>query len=161
MKEDVLKIEFIPVFDKWAWKITFQNEDVLKRGEFYDEELCVESVKLPSFDLDTLFLKGDYREEDDKINLCTTEEKNSIEEKVRGINKKYGIKKRWRAGNKESYYLMYPDFSIERDNERYTTVDNTRYEFGNYLKTEAEALEYVEYMKKKSLEWHEKRDNNE
>ena len=39
MREDVLKIEFHPVFDKWAWRIIYQNEDVLKRGEFYDEDL--------------------------------------------------------------------------------------------------------------------------
>ena len=161
MKEDVLKIEFIPVWDKWVWRITFQNEDVLKRGEFYDEDLKTESVFDPSFIDECFYVRGTFDEHDDKINFCTTKEKAIIEEKVKAINEKYGIKKRWRAGNKESYYLMYPDFSIERDNERYTTVDNTRYEFGNYLKTEAEALEYVEYMKKKSLEWHEKRDNNE
>jgi len=35
------------------------------------------------------------------------------------------------------------------------------YEALNYFKTEEEALEYVEYMKKCSLKWHEKRDNNE
>ena len=75
MREDVLKIEFQPVFNKWAWKITYQNEDVLKRGIFVDEEICVESGKLPSFNLDILFLKGDFREQDDEINLCTAEEK--------------------------------------------------------------------------------------
>ena len=104
MREDVLKIEFQPVFDKWAWKITYQNEDVLKRGIFVDEEICVESVKLPSFDLDILFLKGDFREEDDKINLCTTEEKVIIKEKVRAINKKYGIYKPWRAEEYGNYF---------------------------------------------------------
>ena len=26
-KENVLEIEFIPVWDKWAWRITKQNEE--------------------------------------------------------------------------------------------------------------------------------------
>lgn len=35
--------------------------------------------------------------------------------------------------------------------------DNNRYETGNYFSTEKEAREYMEYMKKKSLEWHERK----
>lgn len=27
-KEKVLEIEFMPVWDKWAWRITKQDEDV-------------------------------------------------------------------------------------------------------------------------------------
>jgi len=37
---------------------------------------------------------------------------------------------------------------------------NKNYKNGNYFETEKEALEYAKYMKQKSLEWHEKRDNN-
>lgn len=162
-KEKVLEIVFMPIWDKWAWKITKQNEEILERKEFLDKELNVESFCYPEFLSlkNKLYIRGSEKSQDDNISICNQEEKELIVEKVKAINEKYGIKKRWRAGNKESYYLMYPDFSIERDNERYTTVDNTRYEFGNYLKTEAEALEYAEYMKQKSLEWHEKRENNE
>ena len=29
-KETVLEIEFQPVFDKWAWRITKQNDEILK-----------------------------------------------------------------------------------------------------------------------------------
>lgn len=32
-KEKVLEIEFQPVWDKWAWKITKQNEELLKSEE--------------------------------------------------------------------------------------------------------------------------------
>ena len=88
-------------------------------------------------------------------------EKEKLEKLIKAINEKYGITKRWRAGNEESYYLMHSDFSVERDKEYYTVTDNKRYEFGNYLKSKEEAEEYAEYIKKCSLEWHEKRENNE
>lgn len=39
--------------------------------------------------------------------------------------------------------------------------DIERYQDGNYFRTKEEALEYAEYMKKKSLEWHERKGNNE
>lgn len=32
-KETVLEIEFMPVWDKWAWKITKQNEEAEKYAE--------------------------------------------------------------------------------------------------------------------------------
>ena len=161
-KETVLEIEFISVWDKWAWRIIKQNETIFKRGEFKDDNISVRSVYFPDFNEDEkfLFIKGNSKHMDDKINICTTEEKEIIEKKVKAINEKYGIKKRWRAKDKESYYLMLTDFSIVKDGERYTTVDDKRYKFGNYLKTEEEALEYAEHMKKCSLEWHEKRDND-
>ena len=149
MREDVLKIEFQPVFDKWAWRITFQNEDVLKRGIFVDEELCVESGKLPSFDLDILFLKGDFREQDDKINLCTTEEKATIEEKVKAINEKYGIKKRWRAEEDNEYYFIDSKFGIRSYNDNYAISDNNRYMNGNYFRTKEEAEAYLPIWKER------------
>ena len=162
-KEKVLEIEFQPVFDKWAWRVIKQNGNILKRGEFYDEELNVKSLAGFCFDNVTkeLFIKGNKKEYDDCIEICTTEEKALIEEKVKAINEKYGIKKRWRAGIKEEYYLMYSDYSVIKDEDCYTKIDTARYDFGNYFKTENEALEYAEYIKKKSLEWHESRENNE
>lgn len=162
-KETVLEIEFMPVWDKWAWKITKQNEDILKRGTFRDYNIGVTSTCFPDFCNSENFLciRGACDYKDDEINICSSEEKTLIEEKVKAINEKYGIVKRWRAGNEESYYLIHTDFSVERDKEYYTVTDNKRYEFGNYLKSREEALEYAEYMKQKSLEWHEKRDNNE
>ena len=34
-KETVLEIEFQPVFDKWAWRITKQDEEVFPRDDFW------------------------------------------------------------------------------------------------------------------------------
>ena len=32
-KENILEIEFMPVWDRWAWKITKQNGRICKRGK--------------------------------------------------------------------------------------------------------------------------------
>lgn len=98
-KENVLEIEFQPVWDKWAWKITKQNEEILKRNNFKDEELNVKSFRYPEFFslANKLFIKGSAKSRDDNISICNQEEKALIEEKVKAINEKYGIKKRWRA----------------------------------------------------------------
>lgn len=162
-KEKVLEIEFQPVFDKWAWKVTKQNVGILKRGKLRDEELKVYSVIMPQYfkNIEKLAIWGENCDADKNINICTAEEKALIEEKVKAINEKYGIKKRWRAEEDNEYYYIDSEFSIRSDNENYVVVDNNKYMNGNYFKTENEALEYAEYMKKCSLEWHEMRGNNE
>lgn len=162
-KETVLEIEFQPVWDKWAWKITKQNEEILERNVFKDEELNVESFESPEFRKmeSKLFIKGYAKKDDDNIQICTTEEKALIEIKVKSINEKYGIKKRWRADFGGEYCFIDDNFSIKWDRDKEYFVDNRKYENGNYFETKTEAEEYAEYMKKKSLEWHEKRDNNE
>lgn len=146
-KETVLEIEFQPVFDKWAWRV-IKNKlepgfefEYLKNSNANIIRVCFE-----------FYVDENY--------LLSAFEKEKLEKLIKSINEKYGIPKRWRAGNEESYYLIHTDFSVERDKEYYTVTDNKRYEFGNYLKSREEALEYAEYMKKKSLEWHKKRDNN-
>lgn len=162
-KETVLEIEFQPVFDKWAWRITKQNEDILKRGSTENYDIGVLSTYFPDFYYHEklLYIRGTSNSKDNKINICSSEEKALIEEKVKAINEKYGIKKRWRAENDETYYHINEHFEVDwfRDNRLPGT--NKNYENGNYFQTKQEALEYADYIKKKSLEWHEKRENNE
>ena len=162
-KENVLEIEFIPVWDRWAWRITKQNEEILGRNVFKDEELNVESFQSPEFRKteSKLFIMGYVRTYDYNIQICTAEEKALIEEKVKAINEKYGVKKRWRADKDRRYYFIDDEFSIRCSIEENLDLDSIRYRIGNYFKTEEEAEEYAEYMKQKSLEWHEKRNENE
>jgi len=98
-KESVLEIEFTPVWDKWAWRIRKQNEEVLKLGNFRDDELKVMSTSLidPSFVTlsNYLFLKSS--DLNDTVNMCDDTVKRIIEEKVEAVNEKYGIERRWRA----------------------------------------------------------------
>lgn len=96
-KESVLEIEFVPVLGKWAWRITKQNEEVLKFGSFTDYEIGVSStlmisptfVKITNF----LFLKAHILDKG-TVNICDDEIKAKIEEKVRVVNEKYGTIKR-------------------------------------------------------------------
>ena len=161
-KENVLEIEFQPVWDKWAWRITKQNEEILKRNNFKDEELNVESFESQEFRKmgikSVLFIRGYSKKGDNDIQICTTEEKALIEEKVKAINEKYGDKKRWRAEEDNEYYYIDSEFSIRSDNDNYVISDNNKYMNGNYFRTKEQAEEYAEYMRQKSLEWHEKRE---
>jgi len=161
--ETVLEIEFQPVWDKWAWRVTKQNEEVLRRGNFKDEIIGVYSFYYPTYcNLNSrLYIMGNNENGDNFINLCTDEKKKEIEEKVKAINEKYGIKKRWRAVYGKIYYYMNELFEITWIRENHNYFSNKKYENGNYFKTEAEALEYAEYMKQKSHEWHEKRGRDE
>lgn len=163
-KETVLEIEFQPVFDKWAWRIIKQNEEVLVRDVFLDKEIGVMSDGgSPDFVKDTnyLFIRGFSKKDDNKINMCTIEEKALIEEKVKAINEKYGVKKRWRANKYGYYHFLGNIFEICESTEMGFVEDIERYRDGNYFRTKEEAEEYRDYIVRKSLEWHEKRENNE
>ena len=160
-KETVLEIEFKELWDNnFAWRVTKQNEEILGRNVFKDEELNVESFESPEFRKaeSKLFIKGYVRTYDHNIQICTAEEKALIEEKVKAINEKYGIKKRWRAEEDNEYYYIDSEFSIRSDNDNYVISDNNKYMNGNYFRTKEQAEEYAEYMRQKSLEWHEKRE---
>ena len=160
-REDVLEIEFMPVWDRWAWRITKQDEEVFPRDDFYDDTLGVYCNGNPEFikGRNDLFILSDESDTEIGINICDEEQKKMIEEKVRLINKKYG--KSWRAEKSGKYYCIDSTFDIDTKYENFKDEDEERYTFGNYFKTEQEAQEYAEYMIKCSLEWHEKRDNNE
>ena len=67
-------------------------------------------------------------------------------------------KKRWRAEQGEEYYYVNFQLKILFDEEDFAEIDKERYDIGNYFETKREAQAYAEYMKKCSLEWHEKRD---
>ena len=98
---------------------------------------------------------------DDNISICNQEEKALIEDKVKAINKKYGVKKRWRAKQGENFYYINFHFEPERSIEFFLEEDDDIYKSGNYFETAEEVEEYAEYIKKCSLKWHEMRENNE
>ena len=165
IKETVLEIEFQPIFDKWGWRIVKQNEDILKRGTFEDKGIGVYSYSYPSYYYYncTLGIRGDNKDKDDLINICTEDEKREIEVKVRNINEKYGIKKRWRANKYDYYHFLSSVFEIQESVEMGFVEDIERYRDGNYFKTKEEAEDYAKYMIKCSLKWHENKeeDNDE
>ena len=147
-KETVLEIEFQPVFDKWAWRITKNKLDPGFEFE-YLKNSNANIIRLNfGFVIDDRYLINDS-------------EKDKLEKSIKAINEKYGIPKRWKADFGGEYCFVDDNFSIKWDRDKEYFVDNRKYENGNYFETKTEAEEYAEYMKQKSLEWHEKRDNNE
>lgn len=147
-KETVLEIEFQPVWDKWAWKVTKNKLDPGFEFE-YLKNSNANIIRLNfGFVIDDLYLINDS-------------EKEKLEKSIKAINKKYGIAKRWRAEYSKNYFYINEMFKIKFDTESYWDIDNKRYENGNYFRTEQDAKEYMEYMKKCSLKWHEIRGNNE
>ena len=164
-KEDVLELKIIDTLitedgiDYIICKLS-QNTEVLKRGVNTEYS---KSFEYPGWDIrkKQLYTSGDIKEYDNLPFAAPTSDIELLKEKVRAINEKYGIKKRWRA--KEGEYFYYIDFLFEpeRTIETFVEGDDAIYKSGNYFETKEEALEYAKYMKKCSLEWHEKRDNNE
>lgn len=147
-KEAVLEIEFQPVFDKWAWRITKNKLDPGFEFE-YLKNSNANIIRLNfGFVIDDRYLINDS-------------EKDKLEKSIKAINEKYGIPKRWRANFGGEYCFIDDNFSIKWDRDKEYFVDNRKYENGNYFETKTEAEEYAEYLKKKSLEWHEMRGRDE
>ena len=149
-KEKVLEVEFQDVFDKVAWKITYQNTSILKRDVFRDKEIGVVSHFTPYFDGEILFIQGFNDWKDNEMNIASKEEAKIIKRKVDAINEKYGLIKRWRAKIGEAYYYIDSDGTITLKEECGTTMDDGRYKFGNYAKTKEE-LEFKKLEKIKNI----------
>lgn len=147
-KEKVLEVEFQDVFDKVAWRITYQNTDVLQRNKFEDKELGVRSCLEPNNDRECLFLRGDLIEEDSKVCIATKKEAEIIKHKLDAVNEKYGIPKRWRAKKGEKYWFISGhSFNILETIDNYGKLDKTQYELGNYFKTKEDAQVKLDKIK--------------
>lgn len=158
IKEKVLKIEHQPVFDKYAVRITYQNEEILKRGEF--EDCGIRSLSSPDYSTqdNILYILGLNTCLDNDILIVNDRELQYIFEKVNEVNEKYGIIKRWRASKKEKYYFIDRDFFVHEDIEENTYMDNKRYNLGNYFKSESEAKRVTNSVQWKDL-WRDVRED--
>ena len=164
-KEDVLELKIIDTLitedgiDYIICKLS-QNTEVLKRGVNTEYS---KSFEYPGWDIRNkqLYTLGVVKKYDNLPFAVPTSDIELLKEKVRVINEKYGIKKRWRAKQGEYFYYIDFLFEVEQTVEAFVEGDDAIYKSGNYFETKEEAQEYAEYMKKCSLEWHEKRDNDE
>lgn len=140
-KEKVLEIEYQEVFDKVAIRIKYQNFEILKKGEFYDEEIRVESFLVPEYikDDNKLYVQGEEQSKDSRIFLIDKEDLKKILEIVNKINEKYGIPKRWRAKIGDCYYSISQRNLVFRSKEEERMLDTDLYNLGNYFETEEEA----------------------
>ena len=151
-KEKVLEIEFQEVFDKVAVRIKYQNFEVLKRGNFYDDETEVESCFAPEYCEynNKLYIQGEEKNKDSKILLVNKEDFENIKNMVEKINEKYGIPKRWRSQAGNLFYYITSDGDIESDYEDLSDENMDMYNLGNYFQTKEEAQKV-----KNSKEWKE------
>lgn len=153
-RENVLEIEYQEVFDSVVFRIKYQNDEILKRGKFEDWDIRVvsndnESVGYHNIH-DFLNIRNNYTRADTRNFLVTKTEFKSIKERVDKLNEKYGIPKRWRAEQKKGYFYIHSNGLVDETMESYKTMDNQRYELGNYFRTEEEAQKIID-----SKEWQE------
>lgn len=145
MRKDVLVLEYQEVFDVVACRIVYQDDEILKRGEFMDENIGVFSASYPQIGRDVLCIRGTCRESDNRVFVVSKKEAEIIKDKVKAINEKYGRKERWRAETGEEYWTIVTLFGgcytayLEYDFR--DGADNESYEAGNYFKTYEQAEE--------------------
>lgn len=150
LKDDVLSIKTTQINNKYsAVEITYQDENVLNRNEFYDKKIGVTCGSYPdySYKTNTLYIKGRNDSKDDVPFIVENKYLKDIEEKVRLINEKYGIPKRWRAERNCAYYFISDSMNILCSEEIYNSICDVRYTKGNYFKTEEDAMEKLEKIK--------------
>lgn len=158
IKEDVLKVKYERVFDKYAIKIVYQNEEVLKRHEFFD---CgVRSVSFPYYlkEQKVFCIRGLNIDKDDSIMIVNDDELQYILERVNEVNEKYGIIKIWRAGDGEHYYTILSNGDIFPITEKGSREANDRYELGNYFESIVEAKKVMNSIQWKTL-WNDVKED--
>lgn len=148
-KKDVLELEYKKVFDMVAIRVKYQNCDILKRGKFEDENLKVRSINAPDYvsELGVLCIQGKIERKDNRIILVSEDDANKIKQKVKELNKKYGIEERWRAERGRGYYYIDSECTAFGTYDYRCNEDNRRYELGNYFRTEEEAEEKAKKLK--------------
>lgn len=125
-KEEVLKLEYTKINDDYTIAtITYQNDDILKREYFDDDKLEVMSTRQPEFEYPFLFVRGYKTELDNKPIIIPNEDLQFVKEKVKKINEKYGIAKKWYPDIDDRYYYI----SFGSTNSiNYSIWDNTSIE---------------------------------
>lgn len=147
-KEEVLKIESQEVFDSVAFRIVYQNEEVLKRGEFKDYKINVFSGGRIGYYDNFFYIRGSKKDSDSEAFVVSKEVFKDIENKVRLINEKYGIEKKWRAEKGELFFFVDITISVVEVTDYYFNQDERLYASGNYFKTRKEAEEVAEKFRK-------------
>lgn len=145
-KEKVLKFKIMEANNFGITGVLIQNTEILKRNM---DTKYSRSYKFPSWDFinKKLYTYGDEKYD----NLIFTVPKEDVDlflDKINCINEKYGIPKRWRAEQNKGYFYVYSNGFVDETMERYNSMDNQKYELGNYFQTEEEAQKVID-----SKEW--------
>lgn len=107
-KEEVLKLEYLKINNDYTIAtIVYQNDDVLKRNRFDECELNVKSILMPDFDYPILCIRGLDFKSDDKPIVIPNKHLEFVKEKVKKLNEKYGVVKKWCPNIDDNYYYIY------------------------------------------------------
>ncbi|WP_339004263.1 hypothetical protein LDK17_02570 [Fusobacterium polymorphum] len=138
--EKVLEIEFVKVWDNWAWRIV-KNEipfsDKSKEIEF-------NNIKMKKDRTETIFIYDcvfDKFENIEDYILIDDQEKSDLEKFIDYVNKKY--RKRWRAKIGDFYYSISQRNLVFCSKEEERMLDTDLYNLGNYFETEEEAEKFT------------------
>ena len=125
-KEEVLKLEYLKINDDYTIAtIVYQNDEILKRNHFKDYELGVKSFVNPEFVYPNLYVRG-YKTELDNLPITIPNDYvEFVKEKVKNINEKYGIAKKWYPDIDDRYYYI---FFGSTNSINYSVWGNTLYE---------------------------------
>ena len=141
-KETVLEIEFIQVWDKWAWRIT--------KWDIEEDYLEHENCYLSRSKQYNWYFFGNRKifSCQSEITTISSKRKEMLEELIKNINEKYGKPKRWRAGYEEKYFFISESGNIIETVEFGEKIDDKRYALGNYFQTREQAEKALERVKK-------------
>lgn len=122
-KEEVLKLEYLKINNEYTIAtIVYQNDEILKRDAFYDNELKVISGAKPEFVYPFLYVRGYKTELDNMPVIIPNDYVEFVKDKVKKLNEKYGIPKKWCPKIDDKYYYISLGATT---NINYSVWDNT------------------------------------
>lgn len=161
-KEEVLKLEYLKINDEYTIAtIVYQNDDVLKRDCFMDRKLEVVSGTRPEFTYPTLCVRGYKAELDNMPIIIPNEHVKFVKEKVRKLNEKYGVVKKWYPNVGDDYYTICFDFisNVSSDNWNEGYFEKQKFFKNLIFKTEEEAIFVANKMLENIDKWREEYNN--
>lgn len=163
-KEEVLKLEYLKINDDYTIAtITYQNDEILKRNHFKDYELGVKSFVNPEFVYPNLYVRG-YKTELDNLPITIPNDYvEFVKEKVKNINEKYGIAKKWYPDiNDRYYYISFGSTNSISQNFWGNTFNENQYLDKNIIfKTREEAKFVADKMLENVDKWREEYQKKE
>ncbi len=151
--QSVLVVEYAPFLDDVCFRIKYQNTEILKRGEFYDDTLAipVKSGGTPCFgngEEKVLYIWGWNDKGDDQPFIVSREDAELINKAVRQLNEKYKTPQMWRAEAGNSYYCIdTKSMKVSFREDRRFPLDEILYKNKNYFRTMEEAEQWLDKIK--------------
>ena len=140
-----------------------QNNEILQRDAFYDNELKVISGAKPEFVYPFLYVRGYKTELDNMPFAIPNEHLEFVKEKVKKLNEKYGMPKKWRLKiNDKYYYISFGSTNSISQNFWGNTFNENQYLDKNIIfKTREEAKFVADKMLENVDKWREEYQKGE